>query len=136
MLGLRRHGRRAGRLIPDPPTAPADWPGPREGETHVTTATVTLLDFWNSRTIDSVVIDSMFVVGTACPSGREYRHDTDSDGDDYCDLNELLANLSPHVDLLSLSGVVDGAAWTWDGGGNPRDVRGNSYTRIVVRASE
>lgn len=95
------------------------------------TTIVTLLDFWNSRTIESI-----FVVGTACPAGQEYTHDTVSDGEDYCDLNDVIENLSPHVDLLSLSGSVEGGAWTWDGVGNPRDVRGNSYTRIVVRESK
>lgn len=97
----------------------------------MTTATTkTLLDFWNTRTIESI-----YVVGPACPAGKEYVHDTDSDGEDYCDLNDLRVNLSPHVDLLSLSGAVDGDTWTWDGVGNPRDVRGNSYARIVVRAA-
>ena len=98
----------------------------------MTTATTkTLLDFWNTRTIESLA-----VAGTACPAGQEYQHDTESDGDDYCDCNELIVSLSPHVDLLSLSGIVDADTWTWDGGGNPRDVRGNSYTRIVVRAAK
>lgn len=95
----------------------------------MTTATVTLLDFWNSRTVES-----LFVVGTACPTGQEYRHQPEPDGDDYCDLNELIDNLSPHVDLFGLSGTVDGATWTWDGVGNPRDVRGNSYTRLAASA--
>jgi hypothetical protein len=102
------------------------------GETHVNADnSFQLREFWNNANVKS-----LFVVGTACPTGEEYRHDTDTeDESDYCDLTDLIVNLSPHVDLFDLSGTVDGDSWTWDGVGNPRDVRGNSYTRIVVRGT-
>ena len=92
-------------------------------------ATTTLREFWNDSEVTSI-----FVAGTACPAGIEYSHNTDAEGDDYCDLWELVGQLSPHCDIWELNGRADGSSWSWDGNGSPRDIRGNSYTKIVARA--
>ena len=67
------------------------------------------------------------------PGGRTYKHDTISDGEDYCDLGELIdSGLSPQS-LFDLDGeVTDNGEWNWNGSGDPRDHLGNSITNLQV----
>lgn len=82
-------------------------------------------------------IASIWLVSTANPDGIEYRHNLDSNGEDYCDCCELLCtyNLSP-TDLLALNGKVDRGVWTWDGKGRVKDYAGNSIVMLKVKGSD
>lgn len=90
--------------------------------------TFSLRDFWNSVEVESL---RLFAVSTAIPTGKEYRHG--GEGEDYCDLHELIDSGLSTADLWPLIGFVgQEGTWTWDGAGNVRDHRGNSYTKIQV----
>ena len=88
---------------------------------------VTLREFWNDN-CDS--IKSLFLVGTAQPSGIQYTANLDEDDEDYCDLGELIENLG--YNLWEAEGEIDAEGdWAWDGNlPGVRDYNGNSYTRI------
>ena len=93
---------------------------------------ITLRDFWNANA-DS--IKSLFLVGTACPAGIEYTANLEADGEDCCDLCELIDNLG--YNLWEAEGEIDSEGnWAWDGNlPGVRDLKGNSYTRIEANVS-
>lgn len=98
------------------------------------TKTVSLREFWNANEVKSV-----FVVGIGCPAGQELVQNLEDDGEDYCDLNEVIDSGLAHPNeqnespLWELTGTVDESGdWTWDGNGSVRDIRGNNYTRIKL----
>lgn len=69
----------------------------------------------------------LWLCGTACPAGQDFNHDVESDGDDYCDVGDLVTE----ENLWELNGDVnENGRWEWDGEGNPHDGRGNSYYSI------
>lgn len=91
------------------------------------TKLVSLKDFWNATEVAS-----LFVVSTAIPAGEEF-----TVGGEDCDVWEVLdSGLSP-TDLWEIEGEIDADGdWNWNGVGNVRDFRGNSYTRISLIAEE
>lgn len=89
------------------------------------TKTVSLLDFNNA----GGGVTYLWFAGVGAPAGRDYNHDTDSDGEDYCNLTEVIDQL----DIWELTGTVTGKTWEWDGQGSPRDERGNSILKITAR---
>lgn len=103
-----------------------------------TTKELTLADFLAGHSLLRV-----WYAGFGVPTGRTYELNTDTDCDeDYCD-SESLANVlescGAHDAAAELIGAVttddDGETrWEWVRGGEPRDDRGNSLTKLVVWA--
>jgi hypothetical protein len=85
------------------------------------------LQAWNNEQPISYV----WICGVACPTGQDFRHNTETeDAEEYCDFSEL--------DLLSklwdLEGEIDeNSTWCWDGIGNVRDDRGNTIYNVKAR---
>ena len=79
---------------------------------------MTLRDFNNKS-----LITFLRICGVACPAGREFRHNTESEDDEeYCDFAELPILKS----LWDLNGAVDEKGlWNWDGKGGVYDEHGN-----------
>lgn len=86
---------------------------------------VSLVDFCNTRDVSR-----LFVTSTYVPVGVTYNSNVDTDGDDYCDLWDLLESGLSTESLFHLNGSVNGDRWIWDGQGDVRDYHGNSYLRI------
>lgn len=86
---------------------------------------MTLRDFNNTIT----PVTSVWIAGVGCPAGQSFRHDLESDGDDYCDVNEVIEDLH----LWDLEGTVCEGQWSWNGSGSPTDVRGNSIYNLKAR---
>lgn len=86
------------------------------------TATISLLDYNNNVK----PVTYLWICGVGCPAGREYNHDVESDGDEYCDVNEIVGDLG----LWSLNGTIVDDRWEWNGVGNPVDERGNSILNV------
>jgi len=99
----------------------------------MTTATkITLGEFWARDGVGS-----LFLAGVGMPSGQQFDHDTDAEGEDYCDVGDVIEQL----DLGDLEGTVDSEGiWQWDGKGErlpsgdraegPRDWNGNTIYKV------
>lgn len=92
---------------------------------------ITLLDFWNNHDCTAV-----FVVSTAEPGGIEFTHNMEGEGEDYCDIHEVLYEGLSSTNLFDLTGTVEGAKWSWDGSSHACDFRGCSYQKIEVYAED
>lgn len=91
---------------------------------------MTMREFWNSSEVKA-----LFAVSVGNPSGTEYRHDTDADGEDYCDLGDTIETglfADPEA-AWEAPGVASEGKWEWSGEGNLRDIKGNSYTRLSLQ---
>lgn len=86
---------------------------------------ISLVDFWNTRDVSR-----LFATSTYVPVGVTYESNVDTDGDDYCDLGDLLESGLSTESLFHLNGSVNGDRWIWDGQCDVRDYHGNSYLRI------
>ena len=73
--------------------------------------TITFTEFWAKNEVKTIWLTS---VGS--PGGIELTHNVDTDGEDYCDLGELV-NESQFDFLRDLTGVVTDGEWEWDGEG-------------------
>ena len=101
--------------------------------------TMTLLEYWNNNGNNVV---SIFVAGNGCPAGQTYTQNLESDGDDYCDMHDLLNSGLTNVDEYDNSRVWDcvgevvetqhGSEWRWNGLGGLTDLRGNDYSQLNV----
>lgn len=92
------------------------------------TLTISLLDF-NNRP-DAEAVTYLWFAGVVCPAGQDFTSDTDSESEDYCDLNELIGEMG----LWDLEGTVsESGQWSWDGQGNPTDLRGNTIYNLIAR---
>lgn len=92
----------------------------------------TLGEFWNKN------VTSLWISGHAIAGGETYTQNLEDEGEDYCDLHELIDNgLSFFDSVWDLSGEVaeDGSCWSWDGKADFRDTQGNSYYRMQVFVS-
>lgn len=87
-----------------------------------TTGTISLQDYNNNVK----AVTYLWVCGVACPAGQDFNHDTESDGEDYCDLTELIGEMG----LWDLEGSVVDGRWEWNGKGNVRDERGNTIYNV------
>lgn len=88
------------------------------------TQAIRLLDYNNVTPVTY-----LWLCGVGCPTGQDYRHDVESDGEDYCDLNQLINELG----LWELEGTVIDGRWEWNGEGNPTDQRGNTIYNVKAR---
>lgn len=89
------------------------------------TKPITLADFHNN----GAGLSYLWYAGAGAPTGRDFNHDTEADGEDYCNLVEIV----DQIGAWELSGTVTGKTWEWDGVGSPRDWSGNSITKITAR---
>lgn len=88
----------------------------------------TLGEFWNDKNVTS-----LWISGHAIAGGKTYTQNLEDEGEDYCDLHELIDNGLSIEPAWDLSGqVVEDGSWVWDGKADFRDVQGNSYFRMQV----
>lgn len=85
---------------------------------------MTLLDFNNGHPVTN-----LWIAGVAYPAGQTWHNNIDSDGEDYCNLSELIDQLN----LWELSGSVVDGRWEWNGSGNPSDERGNTIYNVKAQ---
>lgn len=69
----------------------------------------------------------LWICGVGCPGGQDFRHDTDTDDESYCDFSELLLLEK----LWDLAGTVEeNGTWIWNGKGKILDDRGNTIYNV------
>jgi len=100
-------------------------------------AKMTLREYWNDH-CDNVT--SLFLAGNGCPAGQTYTQNLEEEGEDYCDMHDLLETGLCNVDEYDRSRIwdcagkmsEDGSEWRWDGLGGLTDFQGNDYHQFVV----
>jgi len=104
-------------------------------------STTTLREFWNENNVTSV-----FVSGNGCPSGQTLIQNLEDEGEDYCNLHEVIDNGlfggdwdndgAPVEESPAWKAVgevsADGKEWRWNGLGGLTDNRGNDYHQVVL----
>ena len=88
-------------------------------------AKISLLDYNNEKN----PVSYLWIVGLAFPAGADFYDDTDSGGEDYCRVSDLIGALG----VWMLTGTVVDGLWEWDGSGRPTDHRGNAIYSIKAR---
>lgn len=92
----------------------------------------TLGEFWNDKNVTS-----LWISGHAIAGGETYTQNLEDEGEDYCDLHELIDSGLSIEPAWDLSGeVVEDGSWVWDGKADFRDVQGNSYYRMQVSVAK
>ena len=95
----------------------------------------TLLEFWSEQ-CDSLT--TVFVAGFGCPAGETYRQSLEDEGEDYCDLRELIDSglfsikETGESSAWEAEGEVTAEGWEWNGIPKLTDSRGNNYYQFRV----
>lgn len=89
------------------------------------TTTISLLDFNNNVK----PVTNLWIAGVGYPAGKTFLHDPESDGEDFCDVNEVIELLG----LWNLEGTVVDGRWEWNGEGNPTDTKGNTIYNVKAQ---
>ena len=72
----------------------------------------------------------LWICGVGFPAGEEWCHDTETEGEEYCNFDDFDAAKN----LWGLSGTVDSdGLWEWDGMGTITDYWGNEIYNVKAR---
>lgn len=86
---------------------------------------ISLID-WNNEE----PITYLWICGASCPAGRDFRHDLESEDEDYCDFRDL----ELLEQLWHLVGTVDeNGTWCWNGEADVTDQSGNTIWNVKAR---
>ena len=94
--------------------------------TKINMHTISLCDFF-----DSYDVESLFLQTTG--GCMDLKQNTESEGDDFCDIEDVVYDGLSVNNLFGLYGTVDKYGdWHWDGRGNVHDYNMNSFVRFTV----